>query len=188
MACGCPSSCTCSVQGINGVTVTGDGSVANPYQISPPTETVFAATADDSIDITPGGTNGHTPNFAVRIDPASPAAISVSPAGIAVACCASGTAPVDTVVVDTLLDASYQTVLVDSSAAPVTVTLPAAPTAGMRFEIKDYGATGAGFTTTNAVNIDPNGNNIDGDPSVRTLVSDGDALTLISNGSDWAIF
>lgn len=188
MACGCPSTCTCTVQGINGVIVTGDGSIANPYQISPPPETLFAATSDDSIDITPGGTNGHAPNFAVRIDPASPATISVSPAGIAVACCASGTAPVDTIVVDTTIDASYQTVLVDSSAGPVEVTLPAVPSAGLRFDIKDYGPTGAGFTTTNAVTINPNGNNIDGDPSIRTLVSDGDAFTLISNGSDWGIF
>lgn len=189
MACGCTEVCNCVVTGVNGVTVTGAGTVVSPYAVSPPPETPFAATnTDGGLTITGAGAYGHTPTIDLNIDPASTAPISVSGSGLRVDCCPAGAVPVDTISSNTTVDNTYQVILVDSEtlAAPVTITLPAVHTAGQRYEIKDYGASGAGYTTTMLVAIDPNGNNIDGSGSVIGLAVDGESKTLVSNGTDWA--
>lgn len=89
MACGCAdNACNCVVQGINGLTVTGSGSVIDPYLISAGAETTFAATnTGGGIDITPAGTAGHTPQIELVLDPASPALLSQGVDGLSVACC-----------------------------------------------------------------------------------------------------
>lgn len=88
MACGCSdNSCSCVINGGTNVTVSGGGSAGNPFVINASSaETTFAATSTDhSLVITPGGTDGHAPNFDLHIDPDSPSAITVTTAGIAVA-------------------------------------------------------------------------------------------------------
>lgn len=137
MACGCTESCTCIIVGINGITVTGNGSSGSPYSIgqSALNDTVTTVTIDTTL------TNAQ----------------------------------------------SGVVVFVDSTAAPVEITLPAAPTSGVRFIIKDYGATGLGNTSVNAVTVNPGANNIDGLPGPFLYgPSDGDSHTFVSNGSDWA--
>lgn len=69
MACdGCTDVCTCVVQSGENITVTGSGSNVDPYIVNAAgvSETAFAATSSDgSIDITPAGTAGHTPDLTV---------------------------------------------------------------------------------------------------------------------------
>lgn len=84
MACGCSDeSCNCIVQSGGDIVVGGSGTVADPYIVSF-TETEFAGVEGDGIDITPGGTNGHTPEIAVKIDPDSTADVTAGPDGIRV--------------------------------------------------------------------------------------------------------
>lgn len=80
----------------------------------------------------------------------------------------------------TLTSADYM-YLVNS--VPATVTLPASPTAGQIYFIKDSdgAATPASFIT-----IDGNGNTIDGNATIRIRRSYG-AFTIVYNGAAWNI-
>lgn len=80
----------------------------------------------------------------------------------------------------TTLTGAEHTVLVDSSAATVTVTLEAAPTTGQTYTIRRDGA--------NTVTVDGNGNNIqEGTSSAATfdLASDAQRVTLTFDGTVW---
>jgi len=96
---------------------------------------------------------------------------------------------VQTITTDTTIDDTYDVVLVDSETpgTPVEITLPLAVTAGKHLGIKDYGAGGAGFTQTQAVTVNPNGNSIDGSVATSIFPTDGDSLTLVGTGTDWAV-
>jgi len=81
---------------------------------------------------------------------------------------------------DTQLNLDDDLVVVDSSAGPITVTLPtAAQIPGLALDIKAPNAT------TNNVTIATLGvETIDGNPSA-TLVTDGDTIQLKSDGENW---
>jgi len=194
MACGCvDSSCSCVINGANGITVSGSGSAGNPFIIDGAgvTGPTFAAVNGGGLTITPGGTAGHTPTFTIDIDPASTAPVSVSGSGLRVDCCAPGAQPVDTVAADTLLvEGVHFTVLVDNTAMPIEIDLPLTPTHGTRFEIKDYGNSGAGNSSVNAITIDPNvGDTIEAVASYVMNTGDGEAVTIVYDSliSNWVI-
>lgn len=94
MACGCAETgCPCIITGAGQTTVSGSGTVLNPFVISSPVSPTFAATNPlGGILITPNGTLGHAPALDITIDPASTAPISVSEDGIRVDCCDGETA------------------------------------------------------------------------------------------------
>lgn len=81
---------------------------------------------------------------------------------------------------DTLTAADF---IYFANAAPSTVTLPAAPTTGQVFYIKDSGGNATGG---NPVTVAGNGNNIDGNASVQIRNSFG-SLTVVYNGTQWNI-
>ena len=88
MACGCDDTCNCLIQAGPNVFVSGAGTFDNPYIITAASETTFIGNnTDGGIEITPGGTAGHTPTFNLRLDPASTAPVSVSGLGLRVDCC-----------------------------------------------------------------------------------------------------
>jgi hypothetical protein len=84
-----------------------------------------------------------------------------------------------------LLDNTYRTVLVNSSAAATTVTLPAAPAVGQIYEVRDVGSTGAGFSATNNITINRNGNTIDGVAANLVLSQNGRGVVLVYDGFKW---
>lgn len=90
-----------------------------------------------------------------------------------------------TINADTTIAATDRVVLVDSTAAPVAVTLPP-PTSGERHSLKDYGATGLGYSATNPVTVDPNGVNIDG-VAGPYLLANNEGLNLVGTGTDWSV-
>lgn len=100
---------------------------------------------------------------------------------------ASSNDAVTVVATNYTITTANHTIIVNSTAAPVNVKLPAAASVGERYEIKDYGATGLGNTTVNAVTIDPNGNTIDGLLTPYTLIGDGDSITVVWIGTGWAV-
>ena len=84
MACGCDTPCSCYLIPSNTVSVPGDGAVGTPWQpsvIPDPTGGIYATI------------NG----VAILIDPASPATISTSAAGLSVACCPACVLDSDTI-------------------------------------------------------------------------------------------
>lgn len=161
MACGCiDSSCGCVVTAGTGITVTGSGSSGNPYIISSSgSETPFAATSsNDAIFITPGGTNGHTPDFEFVLDPSTdPGCAQITGDGLFIDCGAGAgsSVPVSIVVVNTVVGTGNQVVLADTDGGILTVTLPPAPAVDQRVEIKNYGSSG------NLLTIDPTPNDVD---------------------------
>ena len=97
----------------------------------------------------------------------------------------SVTLPLHNIVVDTLLDATYRTVLVNSAAAPRLITLPAAPLTGQIYDIRDQGNTGVGDSATNNITIGRNGNSIDGVAADLVLSQNGIGVILAYNGFQW---
>lgn len=186
MACGCAdTTCSCIVEGANGNVVTGAGTIADPYVVTGGT---FAATEGDGIEITPGGTAGHEPEIAVKVDPASTAPVSVGPDGLLVDCCVltAELETVDSTPYDPAAPAGTTlTLLVDNTAIPITIRLPAAPAAGQRIEVKDYGNTGAGNAATNNITINGSvfGNDIDGAAADYVILDDGDSATFVFDGT-----
>lgn len=63
--------------------MSGSGTAGDPYLVSH-TETEFTAVEGDGIEVTPGGTDGHSPEIAVKLDPDSTADVSVGPDGLLV--------------------------------------------------------------------------------------------------------
>lgn len=78
--------------------------------------------------------------------------------------------------------AADQAILVDSTAAVVTVTLPAAPLTNRRIEVKDKLGQAAAF----AITVDGNGKNIDG-VATQVLNVPYASITIIYNGTQWNI-
>jgi len=77
-------------------------------------------------------------------------------------------------------------VFVDSTSAPVDITLPSTHTAGTRITVKDFGPDGLGNTTTNLVRVVPGGAaKIEGVASPLALTQNGESGTLVSNGTHW---
>lgn len=77
-------------------------------------------------------------------------------------------------------------VFVDSSAGPVDVSLPSSHTPGRRFTVKDFGATGSGYTTVNLVRIVPTGGALfEGASGAHSLTQDKESATMIGNGTNW---
>jgi hypothetical protein len=78
------------------------------------------------------------------------------------------------------LDSSYAFVLVDTSAAPQTMTLPAAPIDGQQYQIGD----GIGNASVNNITIDGNGKNILAITSAATYVISTDGAVVTVTYSD----
>lgn len=95
------------------------------------------------------------------------------------------TLPVTTTAVNLALTDTHRTVLVDSSGAPRTITLPAAPLTGQLYEIRDVGVTGAGSSATNNITINRNGNTIDGVAANLVINQDGAGVVLVFDGTKW---
>lgn len=76
----------------------------------------------------------------------------------------------------------YDYIAITSLTAPMTLTLPATPTTGDSFTIKDA----VGNAATNNVTISGNGNNIDG-ASTAILSQNFSALVLTYTGTQWSI-
>ena len=71
-------------------------------------------------------------------------------------------------------------IITDSTAGPITITLPATPVTGTTYQIKD----GTGQAAINNVTIDGNGNNIDAAATLVINVAWGSA-TVVFNGTIW---
>jgi hypothetical protein len=133
--------------------VSGSGDVGNPYLITG-TESIFAASSiDDTMNITPAGTSGHTPDLGVRIDPAGTAPVSFSPAGIRIDCCGGGQVnfATGTVAADYgIVVATDHTILVDATLNNVTVSLPsiASTASGDQYVVMDKFGQATTFTIT----------------------------------------
>jgi len=69
------------------------------------------------------------------------------------------------------------------NAAPATITLPASPFIGQLYYVKDSGGNATG---SNRIDIDGNGNNIDGNATIEIRNAYG-AFTLLFNGSEWNV-
>jgi len=76
----------------------------------------------------------------------------------------------------------YEIIIVGTLIAGITVTLPASPTAGDIYTIKDQGGTSATFN----IIVSGNGNNIDGSSSY-TLNSSYQSITVVFANSSWSI-
>lgn len=79
-----------------------------------------------------------------------------------------------------LLTTSSTYVILVNHSIPVTITLPAAPTDGQAFKIKDASSAGA---LTNNITIARNGKNIDRSASDALINTDGGALELVYDAS-----
>lgn len=97
----------------------------------------------------------------------------------------SVTLPVHILAASTLLTGVHRTVLVNSAAAPRTITLPAAPLTGQIYEIRDVGSTGVGNSATNNITIARNGNTIDGVAADLILNQNGRGVVLAWDGFKW---
>lgn len=77
-----------------------------------------------------------------------------------------------------------QTIIADTSAGAITVTLPIAPTVGTIINIFDSGNAG-----TNAIEIDPGSPSIEINGSTGNIFINGDhgSLTLVSDGANWTV-
>jgi hypothetical protein len=185
VACGCASVCDCLLSGIDGVAITGSGAAADPYVISPPPETIFDATTDGSIDITPSGPYGHEPHIDVKIDPASTAPVSISAAGLRVDCC-GGVGGSNTSTVSTDYDAVQgidHVILVDSTGGPVTVTLPSPPTLGEEYVVMDK----FGQSDTNNITVVGDGGELLNGAASKVYSTAFESFTFRSDGVDWFI-
>jgi len=188
MACGCLSQCDCRIEGSLNINVTGSGQDGDPYVIATSEQTFAASSPNGTIDITAGGTAGHTPGFDVRIDPTGTATPSVTVDGLKFDCCV-GSAPVlftSTLTGPTTHTADEDTesvFLVDSTAGAVTVSLPNGVPGGTSFTVKDK----FGTALSNSITIDTVGApTIDGAASLALDIP-FQSITVISDGSNWYI-
>lgn len=87
---------------------------------------------------------------------------------------------VDTLTTDTTLTTAHNIVLVDTSAGPITLTLPDAATyAGPGYTIKNIAAS------ANAVTIDGTGPQTIDETPTRILAMQYDAVEVMSDGTEW---
>jgi len=78
---------------------------------------------------------------------------------------------------------SWDMLMVDTSAAAVTVTLPAAPAAGDEIKLMDA----AGSWATNNLSIAPNGNTLLGVTTTHIVAVSDQTMVLVYTGTDWRI-
>ena len=71
---------------------------------------------------------------------------------------------------------------VDAQSGPINITMPASPSTGAEFIVKDAN----GNAGTNNITILGNGHNVDGASSF-VMTSNYESITLIYNGSKWSI-
>lgn len=120
MPCGCTDPCNCLITSTDSVQISGDGSAGNPYQavVIPgatccdifveDTDTIdFSTPAPQTVSgdvrLNPdGGLQSTASGVSILADPASPSAVSLSAAGLSVACCSSGAATGQQLVVFTV--------------------------------------------------------------------------------------
>lgn len=81
----------------------------------------------------------------------------------------------------TIVD-GYEVIIVGTLSGTVTITLPASPTAGDIYTIKDQGGDAASFN----IIVDGNGNNIDG-LSTYTINTDYQSITVIFANGTWSV-
>lgn len=86
--------------------------------------------------------------------------------------------PIETLVVSDTLSGAHYTVLCDSSANAITVTLPASPDKGRIYNIKN-------IDDTNGVTVSGNGKNIDGSSSY--ILADKASMSIHYDGTEWWI-
>ena len=79
--------------------------------------------------------------------------------------------------------ASATDYVIASTAAPVTVTLPASPEEGQVLIIKDRDGSSSG---ANRITIGGNGNTIDGNPNIQIKQRYG-SFTLLYSGTEWNV-
>ena len=90
-------------------------------------------------------------------------------------------AAVATLTADTTLAAlTHEVLLVDASASPIILTLPAAEV-GVQFDIKKIDAS------ANTVTIDGAGSDTTDDGLTAVLTDQYEAITIVSDGTDWWI-
>lgn len=190
MACNCEGTCGCVLTGDVGVTITGNGSSAAPFQISvdaTATESIWAGTsADGSLTVTPGGVNGHTPDLAARIDPDIDNALTLTGFGLFVD--ASGFGGGSTlrtwrvIAADDTIAPGDDFILGDTTGGDVDISLPAAPVDGASYTVKWWSGG-------NTLRVLGNGNNIDLSGSPITL--DVPLMTLnfawYNAGTSWVV-
>jgi hypothetical protein len=81
-----------------------------------------------------------------------------------------------------LANSDPQLVLIDCSAHPVTVTLPASPATGREFTIKDIN----GSAGTNPITVSAGSSNIEGS-ATQVIASPYGLLTVLYSGARWSI-
>jgi len=77
---------------------------------------------------------------------------------------------------------AFDGIMGDTTLAPVTVTLPLAPTVGQHISIKDA----AGQFAVNNLTVNGNGNNIEGSPTL-VLSTKNDSKILVWSGTEWKV-
>ena len=83
---------------------------------------------------------------------------------------------------NTTLDDTYYVVLVNTTGGTVTITLPASPTTGQAYKIKDSG----GDALNNNITVAGNGHTIDSDTdTTATINTDYGAIELVYDGTAW---
>jgi len=82
----------------------------------------------------------------------------------------------------TIVNASDDMIFITTISAPFTITLPATPTAGHVFTIKDA----SGTASLNAVTLAGNGHTIDGS-STFPINQNYESINIVYNGTSWSI-
>lgn len=82
-----------------------------------------------------------------------------------------------------LVQATDENLVITTNAAPFTITLPASPSTGDLYTVKDS----VGNAGTNHITVSGNGNNIDGSASFIISTNYG-SIILIFNGSTWSVY
>jgi hypothetical protein len=99
------------------------------------------------------------------------------------------TLPVIGTSVNLPLTSAHRTVLVNSSAGSITVTLPASPLTGQTYEIRDAGNLGSGDSVANPITIGRANavHRINGQLADYLINIDGKSVVLVFDGSGWHI-
>lgn len=90
-----------------------------------------------------------------------------------------------TITTSSAINPADRVILVDSTGGDVNVTLPY-PTSGERHGVKDYGATGLGYSSVNPVTVDPGVYYIDG-VAGPYLLNNNEGLNFVGTGTDWIV-
>ena len=86
---------------------------------------------------------------------------------------------INTITVDTTIDATFDVILVDASSGAVTITLPAAATNTVQFDIKKIDSSG------NNVTVDANGTETIDDGLTAVITAQYESITIVSDAANW---